>query len=187
MMKSGAMPDTTRIALLRGINVTGQNKIPMADLRALCAELGWRDVQTYIQSGNVVFVAGAPAERLEAELEAGITRRFGLRIAVIVRDTAAWRAYLAANPFPEASRAEPNRVMLALSKAPPRPDAAAKLGERAAAGERIEQVGDALWVHYPGGAGTSKLSPTLFDRLAGSPVTARNWRTVQKLAELAGV
>lgn len=180
------MPETARIALLRGINVSGQNKVPMAELRALCAELGWQGVETYIQSGNVVFRSEAPAERLEAELEEGIKGRFGLSIAVLVRDAAAWRGYVDANPFPDASRDEPNRVMLALSKAPPRPDAAAKLGERATAGEQLTLAGGALWAYYPAGAGASKLTPALFDRLAGSPVTARNWRTVLKLAELAG-
>lgn len=177
----------TVIALLRGINVTGKNKIPMAELRALCAELGWAAVQTYIQSGNVVFQADAALARLEGDLEQAITRHFGLRIAVIARTAADWPAYVSGNPYPEASRDEPNLVMLALSKAPPKEDAAEALRERAAQGERITRVGDALWVHYSAGVARSKLSPALFDRLVGSPVTARNWRTVLKLAELAGV
>lgn len=179
------MPTARFIALLRGINVGGQNKIAMAELRALCAELGWEAVQSYIQSGNLVFQAAAPAAELEAALEQGVERRFGLRIPVIVRAAAGWPALVRGNPFPEAARAEPNLVMLALAKAPPRPDAAARLQERATNGEQIVQVGDSLWVHYAGGAGPSKLSPALFDRLAGSPVTARNWRTVLKLAELS--
>lgn len=75
--------------------------------------------------------------------------------------------------------------MLGLSKAPPQPDAAARLQERATRGERVRLVGDALWIHFPGGVAESRLSPALLDRLAGSPVTTRNWRTVLKLHELA--
>lgn len=175
---------TTSIALLRGINVSGRNKIPMAELRSLCGELGWAAVKSYIQSGNLVFRADDSSEALEATLEGAIERRFGLTIPVIVRPAAEWSAYLSANPFPEASQQEPNLVMLALSKASPRSDAAARLQERATGGERVVLVGDALWIHFADGAARSKLSPTLLDRLVGSPVTTRNWRTVVKLNEL---
>jgi uncharacterized protein (DUF1697 family) len=75
--------------------------------------------------------------------------------------------------------------MLALSKAAPKSDAVKGLRERAANGERVIRVGDALWIHFRSGVARSKLSPALLDRLAGSPVTTRNWRTVLKLDELA--
>jgi uncharacterized protein (DUF1697 family) len=180
------MSATRLIALLRGINVAGQNKIAMPELRAMCEGLGWQNVQSYIQSGNLVFEAAAPPAQLESELEQAIKQRLGLAISVIVRSAADWPAYVRGNPFPDASEREPNLVMLALSKAPPKPDAVAGLSERATSGERLTQVGDALWIHYPSGAGRSRLSPALFDRLVGSPVTARNWRTVLRLAELSG-
>jgi uncharacterized protein (DUF1697 family) len=181
------MQPKTFIALLRGINVTGRNKIPMSELRSLCADLGWSDVQSYIQSGNVLFRAGSARTKLEAELEGAIERHFALSIPVIIRAAADWPAYVKGNPYPDASENEPHHVMLALAKAPPKPDAADKLQERAANGERVVQVGNALWVHYGGGVARSKLSPALFDRLVGSPVTARNWRTVLKLDEMAGL
>jgi uncharacterized protein (DUF1697 family) len=176
----------TFIALLRGINVSGHNKIPMAELRPMCTELGWGDVQTYIQSGNLVFTAGDAPAALESELERAIERRFGLLIPVIVRAATDWPAYVKSNPFPEACEKEPNAVMLALSKAPPKADAETGLRERATYGERIVRVGDALWIHFSNGVAKSKLSPGLLDRLVGSPVTTRNWRTVLKLGELAG-
>jgi uncharacterized protein (DUF1697 family) len=156
----------------------------MAELRALCTEHGWGDVQTYIQSGNVIFAARTGAPSLETILERAIERRFGLAIPVIVRAAADWPAYIHGNPYPEASQSEPNLVMLALSKSPPHRDAVDGLRERAANGERITQVGDAIWIHYAGGVARSKLSPALLDRLVGSPVTGRNWRTVLKLDEL---
>jgi uncharacterized protein (DUF1697 family) len=172
------------IALLRGINVGGHNKIPMAELRSVCADLGWDDVQSYIQSGNLVFKASSTPANLEIELEGAIERQFGLSIPVIVRAEADWSAYVNGNPYPEASQREPNLVMLILSKAPPNRDAVEGLLERALNDERIVQMGDALWIHFPGGSGRSKLSPALLDRLVGSTVTARNWRTVLKLDEL---
>lgn len=180
------MTPKTFIALLRGINVSGHNKILMPALRSLCADLGWEDVQSYIQSGNLVFKAESTATKLETELERAIECQFGLSIPIVVRVAALWPEYVRDNPYPEASQSEPNLVMLALSKAPPKQDAAGRLQERAAGGERIVQVKDALWLHYAGGVAKSKLSPALLDRLAGSPVTARNWRTVLKLNEMAG-
>lgn len=172
------------IALLRAVNVGGR-KLPMAELRALCGELGWQDARTYIQSGNLVFSAPGKAEALEARLEEAIKDRFGLDVPVIVRTAAQWDAYAAANPFPKVAREEPNRLQLLVSKRPPDAGAAPKLMERARPGEAVEAAGGALWFHFPDGVGTSKLTPTLIDKAAGSPSTGRNWRTVLKLKEMA--
>ena len=171
------------VALLRAVNVGGC-KLPMAELREVCAELGWEKVETYIQSGNVVFEAAGKAEALEAALEKAVAKRFGFERPVIVRSAAQWADYAKGSPFPEAERDEPNRLMLGLSKNPPKAEAPAMLEAKAAAGERVKRERDALWVHYPGGAGTTKLTPALFDKAAGSPVTQRNWRTVLKLQEM---
>jgi uncharacterized protein (DUF1697 family) len=165
------------VALLRAVNVGGR-KLPMAELRALCGELGWTDVATYIQSGNVVFTA---AGKPEAELEAAIAKRFGMDVPVIVRTAAEWAAYPPANPF---AKEPPNRVMLLVSKARPAEGAEGVIQARAMAGEQVRRVGDALWFHYPEGAGTSKLTPALIDRAVGSPATARNVNTVIKLREM---
>ena len=172
------------VALLRGINVGGRSKVPMAELREACDGLGWANVATYIQSGNVVFNSAKKAKALEAELEALLSEQFGVETAVIVRSAGQWPAFVRENPFPDVAEAEPNRLMLCLSKVKPQDSCGEALQARAKDGERVRLVRDALWVHYPGGAGTSKLSPSLFDRLVGSPVTARNWRTVQKLQEM---
>src|SRR5436853_6207191 len=97
------------IALLRAVNVGGR-KLPMAELRALCAGLGWEEVETYIQSGNVVFAAPGKPAALEAKLEKAIEERFGIDVPVIVRSAAEWSAYVEANPFPKAARDAPNRL-----------------------------------------------------------------------------
>jgi uncharacterized protein (DUF1697 family) len=174
---------TTFIALLRGINVGGKNKIAMADLRQLCESLGYRDVQTYIQSGNVVFT-GTDAAAIESTLERAIAAHFGLAIPVIARTAQQWPGYLKCNPFLAVSQREPNHLLMGLSKSRPAQGAVAALCERAARGELVEIAGDALWIFYAGGVARSKLSPALIDRVVGSSVTARNWRTVQQLAAM---
>lgn len=179
------MPASSCICLIRGINVGGRNMVPMAELRQVCADLGWADVHTYIQSGNLIFRSASAPRSLEDELERAVERRFGVAASVLVRTAAEWQLYMKNNPYADACRREPNLVMLALSKALPRSEAVSALRSRASSGERVERVGDALWIHYPAGAGRSKLSPGLLDRFVGSPVTTRNWRTVVKLGELA--
>ncbi|HSJ24154.1 MAG TPA: DUF1697 domain-containing protein [Longimicrobiales bacterium] len=175
------------VALLRGINVGGHNRVPMVELRALCAGLGWHDVRTYIQSGNVLFRSAAPAEKCAGSLESAITAHFALEIPVVVRAVNELASYRDGNPFPDAAATEPNLLMLGLARGSLADAAVDLLRERATAGERIERTGDAIWIHFVSGAAVSKLSPALLDRAAGSPVTLRNWRTVSKLVELAGL
>lgn len=172
------------IALLRGINVGGHNRLPMAGLRETCAELGWTEVRTFIQSGNVVFDAAGKPPALEGALETAIAARFGFAPAVIIRSAAQLKSLAEANPLPKESAKEPNRVLVGLAKEKPKAGAAEEIGSKARAGERVVAAGGALWFHYPAGVGTSKLTPALIDRAAGSPVTARNWRTMTKLIEM---
>lgn len=174
-----------RLALLRAVNVGGR-KLPMAELRALCEGLGWRSVETYIQSGNVVFEAHGEAVVLETALERAVAERFGFEAPAMIRSAVEWRALLAANPFPQEAEVEPNRVFIGVPKHNLEAGAAEKIEGKAAAGERVIEAGGALWFYYPQGAGTSKLTPALIDRAAGSAVTARNWRTAGTLSEMLG-
>jgi uncharacterized protein (DUF1697 family) len=171
------------IALLRAVNVGGR-KLPMAALRALCAELGWTDVATYIQSGNVVFTADGGPDEIETALEKAIAKSFGFEAPVILRTADQWAHYPAGNPFPKEANDEPNRLMLFLSKQPPARGAEEIIQARATAGEAVKRAGDALWIHFPEGAGTSKLTPSSIDRAIGSPATSRNYRTVTTLLEM---
>ena len=171
------------VALLRAVNVGGR-KLPMAGLRALCEGLGWRDVATYIQSGNVVFTAAGRAEAIEEALEKAIAKEFSLAVPVIIRTAAQWAALAATNPFASTAREAPNRLQLLVSKRPPARDAAQKLTARAQAGETVEAVRGGLWFHFPEGIARSKLTPALIDKACGSPATGRNYRTVMKLKEM---
>jgi uncharacterized protein (DUF1697 family) len=179
------MHPATSIALLRGVNVGGRNRVPMAELRLACTQFGWNGVQSYIQSGNVIFSAKGRAAAFEQELEREIEGRFGLSIPVIVRSGDEWSVLTQGNPFADASRTDPNRVMLAISRKTPNPTALEEMRARAVNGERVARVGDALWIDFARGVAKSKLSPGLLDRIAGSPVTMRNWRTVLQLDEMA--
>ena len=183
MQTSPAKP-RNRVALLRGINVSGKNKIAMADLRGWAEAMGLEQVGTYIQSGNLVFSSNRASKMLQAELEAAILEKSGLGIPVLVRSAEQWRGYLSANPLPSESEQAPNRLMLCLSKDPPAAEAESELQARAASGEQVRRVGDALWIYFPQGVGSSKLTPAVLDRLAGSSLTARNWRSVQALATM---
>jgi len=176
----------SRIALLRGINVGGRNRLVMAELRDLCEAFGWTDVRTHLQSGNALFRAGATAEACETALEEALGRRLGLSVPALVRGAIRWRAYVAGNPFPLESVSDPSRVLLAVSKGTPAPDAEKRLQERAGSGERVVRVEDALWIHFPEGSGRSAITPSVLDRCVGSPVTTQNVRTVETLDRLAG-
>ena len=172
------------VALLRGVNVGGHRKVPMADLRAVAGSIGFREAATFIQSGNLVFGFDLGEEAAAARLEEALESRFGFPVDVVVRTAERWRRHAAANPFGAEAEREPDRVVLLVPRRSPAAGSAAALAARAGAGERVEGAGDALWVHYPGGIARSKLAPALIDRVVGSPTTARNWRTVAALRDL---
>lgn len=173
------------IALIRGINVGSTRKLPMAELRAACAEEGLGAVKTYIQSGNVVLDHGHPAE-VEAALARLIHARFKLDVPVIVRTAAQWGELIDTCPFPDEAEEAPKALHLLACQKPPAKDAVEALRERAKHGEMIAAWGVRdIAIHYGGGVADSKLAPTLIDRLVGSPATGRNWNTLLKLQELA--
>jgi len=183
----------THVALLRGINVGGNNKVPMADLREVVASLGHTGVSTYIQTGNVLFAAqeGAAADgpALAAGLEQAIERAFGVRLRVVVLSRAELAQVVSDNPYP----AEPNPryVHAMFFPAEPGPEVRESVAaaERQAAekGGRDEAtvVGRTLFLHTPDGYGRSELAAQLGRaRGPGTTGTARNWATVTKLLAL---
>lgn len=176
----------TAIFLLRGVNVGGHRKVPMAELRALCGEIGFANMRTYLASGNVVAdVRGGDAPSAAKALETAIEAHFGFPVDVIARSADAWAAYLADNPFPEKSAAQPNRVMLLLANRMPAAGAVEALRERAGTGELVQGVRDGIWIYYAEGAADTKITPAGIDKAVGAPTTSRNWRTVQALYEMA--
>ena len=127
--------------------------------------------------------SGKPAAH-EAALEQAIEQSFGMKVPVMVRTASAWSALRSGNPFPDAARDHPSRLMLIVSKSAPAAGAENIIQARAATDEQVKRSGDAIWIYYPDGAGQSKLTPAFIDRTIGSPATARNHRTVVKIEEL---
>jgi len=171
------------VALLRAVNVGGR-KLPMAEFRAQIAALGWQNVATYIQSGNLVFDADCSAPEAEAAIEALIRTHHGYEAPAIVRTRDQWATYPGGNPFPGAARDTPNYLLMLVAKETLKPDAAEMIQARATAGEQARQIGETLWIHFPEGSGTSKLTPALIDKAIGSTATSRNYRTVCTLNDM---
>jgi uncharacterized protein (DUF1697 family) len=176
---------STFVALLRGINVGSARKLPMAELRALCAKRGLDRAETYIQSGNLVVDADSDADRLRTVLEKAIKAQFGFSVDVVVRGARAWEEYIDLNPFADEATVLPNKLHLYLSRGRIRAGAAKMLEQRSQSGERIRTAGAALWIDYgANGVAGSKLSPTVIDKACGSPTTGRNWNTVLKIRDM---
>jgi len=184
----------SHLALLRGINVGGRNKVPMAELREVVTSLGHTGVTTYIQSGNVLFTTqDTDTAKLASALEAAIADAFGIAASVVVLSRDELARILSDNPYLE----EPNprfvHVVFLNAELPPdlldritaAESAAAAQGSR----DTVTAAGDALFLHTPDGYGTSELAQVLF-RIIGTPgkkgiaATARNWATATKLLSL---
>ncbi len=173
------------VALLKGVNVGGNKKVPMPRLCALAEELGLSHVRSYINSGNIVFEAGRrKCANVEDQLENAIETALGFHVDVMVRSASQWTVLSEGSPYSEFNNCEPKQLHLGFAKRKCSADAEKLLRDKATQGEKVRARGDILWVAFPGGVGKSKLSPALFDRAVGSPVTLRNWNTVQALKDL---
>ncbi len=184
----------THVALLRGINVGGKNKVAMADLRAVVGELGHTGVSTYINSGNVLFTATGDADlaAMGAAMAAAIAAKLGVTTPVVIVPRDELASIIAGNPFPD--EPDPKRVHAVFLSAPASPDllgridgvvaAAAAKGARGA----VRPVGRALYLHTPDGFGNSDVSEALMRMLGGPKTdvigTARNWSTANELLGL---
>ena len=175
---------STHVALLRAVNVGGRGKVAMADLRAMLAELGFEAPRSLLQSGNLVFRSQPTGAALEARLETQADARLGLATDFLVRTAAEWGDIVAANPYPAMAQDDPSHLLVMPLKA--KPDAAGlrELQAWIPGRETIEAVGRELYIAYPDGIGTSKLTGAVVERRIKTRGTARNWNTVTKLAAL---
>jgi uncharacterized protein (DUF1697 family) len=182
----------THVALLRGINVGGGGKVPMAELRELLAKLGHSDVKTYIQTGNIIFTPSHDDNvKLAAELQDAINTSFGVNTTAVVLTKAKLGDVISANPYPD----EPNPkwvhgVFLRDKPQQAQHDRVAEaVASAAARGSRDEAIiiGQTLYLHTPDGFGTSELAKDLLMKNRRDPLatgTARNWSTITKLLAL---
>jgi uncharacterized protein (DUF1697 family) len=166
-----------QIALLRGINVGGNKQVEMARLRTLMEELGYRDVRTYVNSGNVVFSGPRASEK---KLEQAIAKVFGFDVPVVVRSRDELAAVVKSNPLRKIAK-DPAKHLVVFCAA----KATTDLDPADFAPETFHVRGREVYLWAPGGIGTSPLAKLLANKPLGSKSTARNWRTVEKLLALA--
>ena len=175
----------TNIALLRGINVGGKNKLPMKDLVAMFRETGCSDVRTYIQSGNVLFRADPTlAEDIPSLISESILSRFGYHVPVVARTAQDLQDIVKVNPFVESGAEATKLHVLFLADLPDRAHVEA-LDPNRSPGDKFAVLGREVFLHCPNGVARSKLTNNYFDSNLQTTSTARNWRTVQKLIDLA--
>jgi uncharacterized protein (DUF1697 family) len=177
--------NTSKILLLRGINVGPRKRIAMPELRTVLTEAGFDDVRSYVQSGNVVLSSRASAATVGAEAERLISERFGFDVDVIVRTAAELAEVVARNPLGEVAT-DPKRYQVGFLEAEPESSVVARVAELAANGERLEAVGREVYSWHPAGAARSKLWAKLAANGLGVCGTSRNWTTVTTLLEMAG-
>ncbi len=175
----------TWVSLLRAVNLGARNKVPMAALRAALSESGFASVQTYVASGNVITRSGHRSpSRVAAQVRAEVSELTGLDVPVLVRSPADMEAVLGANPWPQAARERPKLVHVFFLADEPAEDRVEALQAEDFVSEACRVVGREIYVDYVASVHASRLTPAFFARRLGVEATARNWRTVQALAEL---
>jgi uncharacterized protein (DUF1697 family) len=177
---------TRHIALLRGINVGGHNKVPMADLRRVLEQAGFADVKTYVQSGNVALTAAEPSPaKVGHQVEKAIEQAFGFDVAVVVRSRDEIAALVADDPLGDVATNPTYRIVVFLADRLDR-GRLADIDADAFAPEAFALRDYEIVMWAPNGQRDSKLVKTLTEKRTGVVGTARNWRTVEKLLDLAG-
>jgi uncharacterized protein (DUF1697 family) len=172
------------VAFLRGVNLGGKRRVAMADLRALLEDLGYEDVRTHLQSGNAVLTTGDAAGKVAEDVEAAIADRLGLEVVVTVRTAAQMARIVEADRLGEVADDPAKRMVIFLPARPGRQ--AVKAIEAMDFGdERAAVDGGEVYAWCPGGIGRSALMAALGDPKLTPGGTARNWRTVTRLAEMA--
>ena len=175
----------TYVAMLRGINVAGHKPVEMRALRESLEKAGFKSVKSYLQSGNVVFQAGASTGRaLAATIAARIKRDFGHAVAVIVRAAPEMERVLRRNPFLKEKRVDPAALHVTFLSEVPSKTALAGLVRLPQGADRYIVRSSEIYVFCPHGYGRTKLTNNAFERILGVDATTRNWKTVKALAAL---
>ena len=176
---------TAYVALLRAVNVAGKNRIRMGELRKALAANGFENVTTVLQSGNVLLDSSASEQETAATVRATIVEAFGLEIEVVVRSRTEFTAVARTNPFlGRAEEVEPSTLHVAFLDAQPAVAEVVALDRDRAPPDALIVSGREVYLSYPNGSGRSRLTLDYLERALGRRGTARNWRTVLRLAAL---
>ena len=172
------------VAFLRGINLGRQRRVPMGELRDVLERAGYGEVRTLLQSGNVVLSSGVGPRALERKLAKTLSGEFGFEIQVIVRTRDELAEIVDRDPF-AGEADDPARYQVSLLSAKPDPKGVQSLQAAVALPERVAVSGREVYAWHPGGVGRSELAKLINDRQLGVGVTARNWRTLTRLLDMA--
>jgi uncharacterized protein (DUF1697 family) len=174
------------ICLLRGVNVGGKHKVKMEALRALYESIGLRDVQTLLQSGNVVFrTERRDLVALTKKIEGAIERKFGFHSDVILRTASELRDVIARNPFAKRTGIDASRFLVSFLVSDPGEEARGNVRRIKAHPEELRIDGREVYIYFPNGLARPKLSMALVEKTLKTSWTGRNWNTVRKLLEMA--
>jgi uncharacterized protein (DUF1697 family) len=175
----------TFVALFRGINVGGNQKVRLSDLKELHESLGLKHVVTYIQSGNVVFSSDdADADQLTRQIEGSFAQKFGFHVMVTIRTPSELRAIIAHNPFKDQPTKEPKWMIILFLATQPASTAQEDLRNGYAGPEEFHLIGRELYIYYPENVGRTKLSNAFLDKTLKTTGTGRNWNTVLQLRDM---
>ena len=176
----------TYISMLRGINISGHRMIRMDDLKALYAAMGFQNIVTYIQSGNVIFKLHAGnVPELEKKIADGIREKFGFDVPVIIKEMEELRHIIEANPFLIEPARETSKIYLTFLSTVPERKLYEKIGEGQNYEEEYQLVGKTIFIYCPNGYGNTKLSTNFLESKLKLTATSRNWRTTLELLQIA--
>ncbi len=173
----------TFISILRGINVGGNRIVPMKELKSLYEDMGFKDVITYIQSGNVIFEANK-VSKLPDKIETKIKEKFQLEVPVIIRSVEEMRAAIAANPFIEQKGIDITKLHITFLEDIPKKTELENIKKYDYPPDKFIIINMEVYLYCPNGYGTSKLTNNFFENKLKVKATTRNWKTVNKLVEL---
>jgi uncharacterized protein (DUF1697 family) len=178
----------TYIALLRGINVSGSNIIKMTELKQLFLELGFSNVNTYIQSGNVIFETNLEEpDKIEQQIKDAINRTFVYKVNVLVLTKNSLETIFASNPFLQKSDIDISKLHVTLLSNEPLSEGIEQINEMTKNQDEFEIVDNCIYLYCPNGYGNTKLNNNLFEKKLKVSATTRNWNTISKLVELSNL
>jgi len=173
------------VSLLRAVNVGGRNLVRMEALRSLYSSLGFEDVQSYVQSGNVIFrTESKDLPAIADSIRKAIARKFSVDSDIILRTSGELRKVMAANPFKGTKGLDPRKLQVAFLPADPGAAARKKVLEIKVTPEELRAQGRELFIYFPEGMGRSRFPWPLVEKTLGMRGTVRNWNTVTKLLEM---
>lgn len=172
------------LSLLRGINVSGQKKILMADLKKLYENAGFLNVVTYIQSGNVIFDTTSGLEKATSVIEKSIREKYGFDVTIFIKTAAELEKVLYENPYLKEKNIQENKLYVTFLAEESSPEHIQKIQDFQSAADRFAITGKNIYLYCPDGYGTSKLSNNFFENKLKVRATTRNWKSVNELYKM---